>query len=135
MPAGRPKITLEDLPENWKEEMLRLGEQGKTENQIRISALGGIAKDTYYRLMEDHPEFLAAVKEARTLSMAWWENLGQEMAFGNIQGNPTCWIFNMKNRAGWRDKTEVSGDPDRPVQVNANIQVQFVDAPPSTDIK
>lgn len=47
-----------------------------------------------------------------------WEELGLKGAKGEIPGfNATSWIFNMKNRAGWKDRTEVEawgilGGPD-----------------------
>ena len=66
----------------------------------------GIAKQTFYNWMESHSEFLDAVKEGELQSMIWWERKGMEGMTGQIQNfNATTWIFNMKNRHNWADKT------------------------------
>jgi transposase len=67
----------------------------------------GIAKDTFYNWQKAHKEFSDAIKKGLELSEAWWERLGRRAANGKQQINPTVWIFNMKNRFGWRDQQSI----------------------------
>jgi len=76
----------------------------------------GISKDTLYRWVKKHDEFSDAIKRGVEISRVFWEELGIEMVTAG-QGNSTAWIFNMKNRFGWKDKREISGDSDRPLGV------------------
>lgn len=72
----------------------------------QVAAKLGIAWATLQNWQQAHPEFLAAIKEGEKRSEAWWMELGRRMAMGKLAGNPTTWIFNMKNRFGWVDKHE-----------------------------
>lgn len=70
-----------------------------------------IAKDTLYQWEKAHPDFADALKEGVELSRLFWEKVGIDhithFAKSGKQLNSTAWIFNMKNRFNWRDKTEV----------------------------
>ena len=79
--------------------------EGKS--QAQVCAELDIGTTTLERWMVDHEDFRGAVTRATTLSEAEWEKIGQEMARGERQGNATVWIFNMKNRFGWRDQRDV----------------------------
>ena len=64
-----------------------------------FASVPGVSIQTLYDWEKAHPEFLEAKKKAQAHLMAWWERAG-------IKGEiPTgTWIFNMKNRFGWRDR-------------------------------
>lgn len=68
-----------------------------------------VCKQTLYTWTEKHPEFLDAKRHGEIRCMRWWESLGCSLASGNRQGNAAVFIFNMKNRFGWRDKQEITG--------------------------
>lgn len=117
-PVGRPKITVADLPKNWREETIKLGESGASDVEIRVEALGGIDAKTFNRMLEDEPEFLQTITEARSKCEVWWQRVGRTAAIGQIEGfNATAWIFNMKNRFRWRDQITLGGDPENPIEV------------------
>ena len=118
MPAGRPKITLDDLPSNWKEDMLSAATEGKSELNLRISILNRLAHDTWERLIKEEPEFSDTVKECRALIENWWHELGRKGACGQDSINPTVWIFNMKNRFNWRDKQDIETSGSMTVTVS-----------------
>ena len=71
----------------------------------------GVYKEAYYKWVKKHEEFGIAHARGMELCEAWWTGIGRAGALGKINVNPTMWIFNMKNRFGWRDKkeTEISG--------------------------
>lgn len=60
-------------------------------------------------MLADSPEFQAAVKKGEEACNIWWERLGRKLAMDG-GGNSAVWIFNMKNRFGWRDKQEDATD-------------------------
>lgn len=103
-PVGRPRTTVEDLPKDWKEKMMACGQEGGSAVEARC--LLGIGTSAWETLLEDSEEFRATEKIRSDLCNVWWERRGREMASGE-DGNATVWIFNMKNRFGWRDKQEV----------------------------
>ena len=82
-----------------------------------FAAVIGVAKETLYTWVDKHPEFMDAKKEAFEKSRLFWEKVGVGQATGEIKGSSTTWIFNMKNRFGYRDKIEVSGDEDKPFAI------------------
>jgi len=115
--AGRPKTTLEVLPEDWYLDVLDLYKEGASDVEVK-ALLGELRLDGDYvsnklfdRWIEDEPIFGETIKKGREKSQAWWERNGRT----NLQNkdfNYTGWYMNMKNRFGWKDKneTEVKGD-------------------------
>lgn len=103
MPTGRPT----KYRASRCAEVRALGLEGKS--RVQIAAALGIGRATMHAWAEAHPEFRQALDEARDLSQAWWEDLGQRAALGLVKdfaGAP--WIFQMKNRfpAEYRDRHE-----------------------------
>jgi len=71
----------------------------------------GIGYRTWKRWNSDeteHPEFREAVIEGDWLSKAWWSRFMRQAAQAIVPCQPAMAIFNMKNRHGWRDVTEVN---------------------------
>ena len=106
---GRPKITLNDLPEGWKEKTIELAKVGASDVEIRAEVLDCICHETWTRLIEEEPEFSETIKKAKLLCNLWWERKGRE----NLENGGfsyTGWYMNMKNRFNWKDKNESSGE-------------------------
>jgi len=104
MPAGRPT----KYKKEFCEVVVKVGERGDTITAMAEAC--DIHKETLRDWMAAHPEFSVAVNRGLQKAQAWWEQKGKEMAVGDISaGNPTTYIFNMKNRfkEDWRDKHEV----------------------------
>lgn len=104
MAGGRPKKELSELPKDWKEQIMALGEEGGSDVEMRV--LLRISHDLWYRWLEEEPEFSQTIKEARELCEAFWIRHGRRMSTGAAEGMPAVYIFNMKNRFKWRDKPE-----------------------------
>lgn len=105
--AGRPKITLSDLPDKWQESAMELGRVGASDVEIRVEALGGICHETWTRLLEEDPIFSETIKKARDLCQLWWERHGRT-ALRDDKFSATLWYMNMKNRFGWADKQDIN---------------------------
>lgn len=82
----------------------------------------GVSTRTVYDWLEHFPEFSHAKDIALNRSRVFWEKLGVDHiinksdseSFGGGGGtsksrslNASIWIFNMKNRFGWRDRFDV----------------------------
>ena len=129
-PVGRPKTTLADLPEGWRETVIELGRQGKS--QEYIAGKLGLWKELFYRLKAEEPEFSNAVAESQMLCQMWWEDVGQEGMFMGGKDDPfnaTVYTFNMKNRFNWADKTENKNDLTTNGKDINRIECVIVDAP------
>lgn len=106
MAGGRPKNQVDDrLKKGWQSRFLEMGKEGCSDVEIRSEF--GISDDLWYRWIEEDEEFSRTYKAAKAACHAKWEEMGRKMAFGQAEGNPTTWIFNMKNRFNWRDKQDV----------------------------
>jgi len=106
MAGGRPKDEVIDrLKEGWQTRFLEMGKDGCSDVEIRAEF--GISDDLWYRWIAEDQEFSRTYKAAKAACHAKWEAMGRKMAFGEVEGNPTTWIFNMKNRFNWRDKQDV----------------------------
>jgi len=67
-------------------------------------------EDTIYSYAKKFPEDcpISDLDEAKRKSCFFWEKIGLAGATGKVDGfNSASWIFNMKNRFGWRDKQEI----------------------------
>lgn len=84
--------------------MLECGQDGGSAVEVRC--LLGIGESAWETLLKDSEDFRRTEKTRQALCEVWWERRGREMATGS-DGNATVWIFNMKNRFGWRDKQDV----------------------------
>lgn len=75
-------------------------------------------ENTILKMLKDYPQELdgALLNQAHARSCAVWEKIGMAGVSGKIQGfSAGAWIFNMKNRMGWKDKTEIGFDTEKPV--------------------
>lgn len=74
--------------------------------------------------MEEHPEFSAAIKVARSKSAAWWEEALRNNALTG-DGSATACIFGVKNRSQdeWKDKIEM----DSKQSITINIGGKFAE--------
>lgn len=117
-PVGRPRTTVEDLPEGWQDIMKQAAQQGGS--TVSIMVLLGIGHTAFETLLEDSEEFRRTVEACRLLAQHWHETVGRNMMRG-ANGNAVAWKFAMQNQFGWKDKNQVSGDPEAPLQQNVTV--------------
>lgn len=89
------------------------------EKGLTYESFGGVvrvSKQTLYDWEKAHPEFLDAKSTGLSLALLHWDRIGVDgvhnQTIKNEDGstvhmavNPSVYIFNMKNRFGWRDKS------------------------------
>lgn len=117
---GRPRYTIEELIEkcpDWDYKMREIAQDGGSEVSVIVHL--GITRNNFETLIADSDIFSQTVKECKELCKHWWEECGKKLAKGEWQGNAAVYIFNMKNRFGWRDRIEMSTDPDAPFQLGS----------------
>lgn len=81
-----------------------------------VAGLLEVNVDTLYEWVKKHKEFSDAKKIAFGRNRYFWEKIGIDNIKNIYQGdnlNTTLWIFNMKNRFGWRDTKEESVDDNK----------------------
>lgn len=115
-PGGRPKKTLKDLPKNWKELILSIKKDGGSDVEVRVAL--DISEELWRRFEREIEEFSRTVKRGRDLCESWWLERGRQLE--NRSFNAVLWYMNMKNRFGWKDKTDVTSG-DKPIPVLANV--------------
>jgi hypothetical protein len=113
-------------PTDYKEEYCALLIEHMTDGLSYESFAGaiGVSKQTLYDWEKVNAQFLDAKKIGSAKSQLYFENIGNkylttQSGDGAINLNTTNWIFQMKNRFGWRDK-----QPEEVTQVNVSTTNQ-----------
>lgn len=81
-----------------------------------------ITQDTFHRWVKSKKDFSESYGIGRQLSEGWWSKLGRGGAMGQVPINSPTWIFNMKNRFNWKDKTTTEHEGEVDVNVNHNVK-------------
>lgn len=113
--TGKPRAEIKDvLPENWKEIIIQMSMEGCSDVEIRAHLCckkKRFSHELWYALKEREADFAETLQIGKVLCQAWWEKQGrliEHMMHTKGQVFETgLWYSNMKNRFGWRDKTEI----------------------------
>lgn len=119
---ARPKSVL-DLPKGWEKKIIALYQSGASDVEVKAqiySWRGTFSNDLWDRWMKEEAAFSETIKRGRLLSNAWWEKAGRTN-LENKEFNFSGWYMNMKNRFGWRDKSEQEVTIQSPVQLNDDV--------------
>ena len=108
MEIGRPKKTIDILPEKWYISILDLYKEGASDVEVKAliySWLGSFSNDLWDRWIEEEEQFSETIKVGRVLSEAWWHYNGRTNLMTK-DFSYTGWYMQMKNRFGWADNTK-----------------------------
>lgn len=101
------KKYIEKLPENWKEEFLRMYNQGMSDWEVmRKYGLTPVAWKTLYNALGE-TEFHEVVEFGNVLAKAWWVELGR-LHVDDKTFNTQLYNITMQNRFGWAQKAETT---------------------------
>lgn len=109
MKTGAPKKSIDKLPENWQEDILKMYTEGASDVEIKAlihSWLGSFSNDLWERWLKEELMFSETIKRGKILSQSWWESQGRKN-LSTRDFNSTLWYMNMKNRFGWADTQKV----------------------------
>ena len=120
--AGRPKENISDLPDNWYDSILDLYKEGASDVEVKALIYtwrGHLSNDLWDRWIKEEPQFSETIKGGRMLSESWWSKNGRTN-LKNKDFNYTGWYMNMKNRFGWKDRTDTTskGNELKPTIIN-----------------
>jgi hypothetical protein len=74
-----------------------------------VMAAINMSKAKFYGTYDTNPNFKEIVDIGRQKSVAWWKGQARKNLFKRGM-NTAAWMFVMKNRFGWAEKTEISAD-------------------------
>ena len=135
MPAGRPT----DYEERYCEMVIAHMKQGLSFESFAGTI--GVHKDTLFEWCKVHPEFSDSKKMGLELCRAYFERIGNAAMLGQPikdektgktidfkNFNTTIWVFSMKNRFGWRDRTTVEheGNPEKPIEIRGRTDEEIL---------
>ena len=95
---------------------------------LSFESFGGLpevsaSSQTLYAWLKKYPSFLEAKKTGQQKCMLFWEKMGRAGSGGKLPGfQNSAWIFNMKNRFLWRDRTDVVT-----TEVKTNTEIDLSD--------
>lgn len=85
-------------------------------SDVEIAKILGLTKAQFLDLEQENDGFAKVVARGRTLSEAWWYEIGRKgMTMEKFNG--PLFGFNMKNRFGWADKVD-TGDKSNEAPIN-----------------
>lgn len=102
---------MSDLQQNksWSDEIIHLYSEGNFDVEVASELKVSIRE--FYRQMEANESFKRLVEYGRTLCEAYWVHQAKKN-LNNKTFNSSTWMFVMKNKFNWADKSEQvqSGD-------------------------
>ncbi len=87
----------------------------------KVCQMWGIVPTTYYKWIDNHPDFAEAHEHGKRDNMIWWQEVGQAGITGQFKLNAAAYNFTMSNLHGWNTKvvTETNAsDEIRTININ-----------------
>jgi len=129
MKFGRPKKKLSDFPKGWELKLLEMGREGMMDVDARVYL--GVAKDTFYRLMDEEPYFLETVSAMREASHTWWASIPRKGFKDGTSKNLNSNLYSlvMRNKFGDEWNTEKRVDitsGGEKIDSNKKIEIEII---------
>jgi len=129
-PIGRPKVTIDQFPKDWREELIRMGKEGMLD--IDAKCYLNISNETFTRMMIEDNDFAEAISMMRQLSHSWWARLPRE-SFGSgtsRQMNSQLYSLVMRNKFKdeWNhaeNKVDITTQGDK-IDSNKKIEIEII---------
>ena len=101
----------------WTDKLMTCYKEGMSD--VEVCRELELTIRNFNQLYSENEGFKKLVDYGRMLSNAWWMEQGRKNLW-NKEFSVSLWNFNMKNRFGWADKTEVRSDElgDGPVNLD-----------------
>lgn len=128
-PVGRPRLTLDEFPKGWKEELLRMGAEGMLDVDIKVYL--NISNDTFVRLLVDEPQFLEIVSQARQLSHSWWVAISRNSFASGTSKQVNSQLYSLILRNRFKDEWNAENKVDitsggEKIDSNKKIEIEIV---------
>jgi hypothetical protein len=97
-PVGRPKKTLNDLPEGWETKLIEMGSEGMFDIDAMVYL--GIRSELFYKWVNENQIFSNTINEMRQLSHTWWASIPRKgFKDGKSKDlNSNLWSLIMRNK-------------------------------------
>ena len=84
-----------------------------------IRSWGEYSEKVVKTFLDTYPEEWDSeeLERAQREGMCYWEGLGRAQSDGTCMGNSKSWIYNMVNRFGWTDRSEVKQESSGGIEV------------------
>lgn len=103
--------------------VIELGRMGYHHEEMASEL--GVTRKTLHNWRQSHEAFNDAMELANTHSIAYWASIPRKQMMGEVENvNATQWIFTMKNKAGWVDRTETSVQQETTVDISIEDLVE-----------
>ena len=77
---GRPKETLDSLPDEWQKDILEIYKIGGSDVEVKAKLYefrGSFSNDLWDRWMKEEPIFSETIKTGKILAESWWMRNGR----------------------------------------------------------
>lgn len=92
----------------------------------QIADYFGIARSTFYEIMERQPEVSGRYKKGRAKAIG---DIGSGLLMQAREGNVSAAMFYLKTQAGWREKDVEQNEEAQPLSISFNVN------PPVGEVK
>jgi hypothetical protein len=107
MSKPQAKAKLPGAPSKYRKEydkeIVEFFKEDGSRSFVEYAVKLGVSKDSLYEWAKVYPSFSDAMKVSKGIAEAWWTKVLTAQAIGKFKGSPSCTIFSLKARFGWRD--------------------------------